>query len=156
MTKICSLCKIEKPLEEFHNSSKSKDGKKSSCKSCRNEDSRKWNSKNKQRKAETARWWSKKNKYGITKDDYISLLTKQQGCCAICNSKSEDNMHGHLYVDHCHKTGVVRGLLCYDCNTLLGMSKDSPEVLLSAINYLKEVNMEGSGIAINNEGDGYA
>jgi len=56
----------------------------------------------------------------------------QRGCCKICGKD------GYLYVDHCHAGGHVRGLLCPQCNSGLGMFKDSVENLSAAIRYLSE------------------
>lgn len=72
------------------------------------------------------------NKYGITLREYVLLLEKQNGVCAICGNEGLNR----LAVDHCHKTGVVRGLLCAQCNHGLGNFKDDPKLLISAIDYL--------------------
>jgi len=81
------------------------------------------------------RWASRSYKYGVTKEFLVELFEKQNGHCAICGEipKTERGLH----VDHCHKTGVVRGLLCHGCNTGLGSFKDSPELFIKAISYLK-------------------
>ncbi len=59
------------------------------------------------------------------------LFEVQHGKCAICNKTKK-----LLHVDHCHETGKVRGLLCYNCNNGLGRFKDNIEFLKTAINYL--------------------
>lgn len=74
---------------------------------------------------------SRCKKYGITLEQIDFLTNKQQGVCAICGKKSKT-----LCIDHCHRTSVVRGLLCHHCNRALGFFKDSPTILQSAINYL--------------------
>jgi len=78
----------------------------------------KWRENNPERFRSIARKASWKQ-YGIeiTEEDYNTLLQKQQGVCAICSNPSK---HKRLHVDHCHETKVVRGLLCFRCNTLLG------------------------------------
>jgi hypothetical protein len=63
------------------------------------------------------------------------MLQQQNGLCAICK-KTETGKTSNLCVDHCHKTGKVRGLLCNNCNKGLGLFKDNPEVLLNASAYL--------------------
>lgn len=73
--------------------------------------------------------------YGISLDDYNSLLVEQEGCCAICKRHHSLFMR-KLSVDHDHKTGRVRGLLCKDCNTSLGQFNDDVDTLLSAVSYL--------------------
>ena len=80
------------------------------------------------------RTWHLTKRYGLTSDEYASLLQKQNGCCAICRATSEKSFD----VDHDHKTGKVRGLLCGACNRGLGQFQDSPEILLAAHQYLKE------------------
>jgi hypothetical protein len=74
-------------------------------------------------------------KFGITADEYKSLLTKQDGVCAIC--KKECKSGRRLAVDHCHSTGVVRGLLCTKCNTAIGSLEESEVLFISALEYLK-------------------
>jgi hypothetical protein len=72
-----------------------------------------------------------KSKYGMASEDYDYLLVRQDYRCAICH---ED---GHnLYVDHSHETGLVRGLLCHQCNIGLGNFKDDPKRLGEALRYL--------------------
>ncbi len=75
--------------------------------------------------------------YGISYEDYNSMLEKQNYSCLICRSKPET-----LHVDHCHKTGKVRGLLCSTCNTALGHAKDDIEILKKMIEYLEVHNEE--------------
>jgi hypothetical protein len=59
----------------------------------------------------------------------------QGGSCKICKTH-ESNLKRKLFVDHCHTTGSVRGLLCQSCNTMIGNAKDNILVLQAAINYL--------------------
>lgn len=81
-------------------------------------------------------------KYGLTPETYEALSNEQKGNCAICglneNSINQRGTHYRLAVDHCHDTGKVRGLLCSNCNTALGLFKDNPMFLNSAIKYLGE------------------
>lgn len=74
--------------------------------------------------------------YGINLQEYNKMLKNQQGTCKICNSKPKYKKS--LSVDHCHKTGKVRGLLCGDCNTGLGKFRDNIDSLKNAIKYLKD------------------
>lgn len=78
--------------------------------------------------------------FGITIDEYDAILAKQGGGCAICNSKEGDRRGWRLHVDHCHRTGKVRGLLCSACNIGLGKFKDNADRLARAIEYLWESN----------------
>ena len=54
----------------------------------------------------------------------------------ICGKHADDNHNKRLYIDHDHETGKVRGLLCLQCNTALGLLKDNPKVLKKALKYL--------------------
>lgn len=79
-----------------------------------------------------------KKSYGITPEDYQEMFEKQQGVCRICGcSDSKHNVTEHLLVDHCHQSGKVRGLLCTNCNFLIGQAQDSIDTLLNAAWYLK-------------------
>lgn len=75
-------------------------------------------------------------KYNITLEDYNNLLLKQDNCCAICKINVKD-LKKSLNIDHDHITSKVRGLLCSNCNTGIGLFKDNKKILLEAINYLK-------------------
>ena len=81
------------------------------------------------------RWASRNHKYNVSKEYLISLYEKQQNKCAICNQ--EPSTKRGLHVDHCHKTGKVRGLLCHGCNVSLGNFKDDVSLLNNAIEYLR-------------------
>lgn len=72
--------------------------------------------------------------YGITQGDYDDLWIAQGGLCAICRERSPKTLH----VDHCHKTGKVRGLLCNGCNFGIGHLRDSVIILENAIRYLNK------------------
>lgn len=74
-------------------------------------------------------------RYGISLEQYNEMVVAQDGRCAICRGPPTRN--GRLYVDHDHKTGKVRGLLCWEDNLVLGQAKDSPERLRAAAEYLE-------------------
>jgi len=75
------------------------------------------------------------SQYKLSIEDYIKIFNKQNGLCFICLKKQETK---RLFVDHCHVTKKVRALLCYHCNTMLGMCKEDVSILESAIRYLKD------------------
>lgn len=83
----------------------------------------------------------KHKKYGLTPDDHYALREKQGFKCAICE-KHEDNFAYQLRVDHCHDSGLVRGLLCSGCNSSLGHFGDNVEGLHKALNYLNKFMQE--------------
>lgn len=74
-------------------------------------------------------------RFGLTPEQYDSLVAAQGGCCCICRTDSPSK-HGVFVVDHDHATGAVRGLLCVRCNTGIGMLGDDPEMLRRAMAYL--------------------
>ena len=78
-----------------------------------------------------------KRKFGITLDQYNEILEKQEGKCAICRSDGCTTGR-RLAVDHCHETGYIRGLLCKNCNLMLGHAKDSNSILETALIYINE------------------
>lgn len=87
---------------------------------------------------ETHRRSHVKRRYGISYDVCKELFTKQNGKCAICNEKKEDiNMNG-LHIDHNHKTGKIRELLCRRCNIVLGHIENNLDLLKSMLDYIEK------------------
>lgn len=76
------------------------------------------------------------DRYGINLEQYNELFRRHLECCAICGSH-ESELKQKLHVDHCHKTGKVRGLLCVCCNSAIGKMKDDVSILKSAVKYLE-------------------
>lgn len=74
--------------------------------------------------------------YGITLEQYHHMLTEQEFRCAICPREYWECQRG-LAIDHCHRTGTVRRLLCGQCNALLGLASEDPERLERAAAYLR-------------------
>lgn len=79
--------------------------------------------------------------FGITLEEFKVLRESQQDCCAICGiheleCRNLKTKYYGLYVDHCHLNDKVRGLLCHNCNLILGHAKDNKSVLEKAIQYL--------------------
>lgn len=102
-----------------------------------NASNKEWEKKNPERR---------KNKYlerlyGITLEQYNETLDKQEGKCGICETH-QSNFKRDLSVDHCHKTGNIRGLLCDSCNIALGNFKDNPDILKKALKYLIHHNQK--------------
>jgi len=79
--------------------------------------------------------------YGITDCDLVSMKVAQDHKCFICGSEGfligKNNHTEMLAVDHCHATGLVRKLLCHNCNRALGLMKDNPENLRKAAHYIE-------------------
>lgn len=116
--KECKLCKQVKPLSEFYYRKDSKDYR-TECKQCR---------KNYERLKKT----------GWSPEAYEYAWYHQNGKCAICGCELGSSRYTKPAADHNHKTGKLRGILCTQCNTALGLMKDSPYRLESAIRYLEE------------------
>lgn len=76
-----------------------------------------------------------RSKYGINIEQYDAILESQGGGCAICSRKPGKIA---LHVDHCHSTGVVRGVLCHQCNWYLGTIEGGPSVLENLLNYISK------------------
>ena len=140
--RACTKCKKYLPDARFSKRKALKSGYRSQCKGC---DSICNNNQAKKRTPEDERIRRLKYKYGMSLQDYEDILKKQGNRCAICKStsNSDPNRKNNFDVDHCHVTGVVRGLLCSNCNTGIGLLKDSVDNLNSAIKYLEHSFAEG-------------
>ncbi len=121
-TKTCLRCGKIKPLHSFYAHEEGRKFTHPQCKKCLSK-SRKDNY--------TLR------EYGITLNDYDEMLRNQGGGCKICGTKTPKGS-GRFHIDHDHKTGKVRGILCNNCNMALGLMKDNPKILISAAQYLNE------------------
>jgi hypothetical protein len=95
----------------------------------------------KTRQWHSSRHYYLKYKYGITENQYDEMLKIQENKCAICEStETKDKKVKRLVVDHCHKTGKIRGLLCSSCNKAIGLFEDSVFAMTNAIEYIKKSN----------------
>jgi hypothetical protein len=97
--------------------------------------SREWYKKNPDKVKEKI-WPNNLRRFGMSVDEYLALLESQDGKCAICGELPKDGKR-RFAVDHCHKTLVVRGLLCMSCNIGIGQFYDRTDLLLSAVAYLE-------------------
>jgi hypothetical protein len=80
--------------------------------------------------------WHYKNTFGITLEEYNTMFIEQKGLCLGCYKHQSDCQRA-LHVDHDHKTGKIRGLLCHECNSALGYIKDSPTTLRRLADYIE-------------------
>jgi hypothetical protein len=152
-TKTCSKCKLEKAVSEFQASKWYKDGYRGQCTRCRNQwfrDRRKrLDADIKRRGPPTSHLKSGPNRdkdwnrdkhlkytYGITLKQFEEMSIAQDHKCAICQFPASEMFHKKLNVDHCHKTGKVRGLLCASCNSLLGRIGDDVVGVMRVVRYL--------------------
>jgi hypothetical protein len=114
--KFCRSCGEIEPHSEWHRNATASDGLPTSCKACR---------------ANKGRAGHLKRQYGITEAERDELIASQAGVCCICLAAPA------AHVDHCHKTGRVRGVLCFNCNSGLGLLRDDPEAMYRAADYLE-------------------
>lgn len=124
--KRCFRCGLVKPLSEFNRNRSRVDGHQPDCQPCR-------------RAAEKGR---KRRQFTVppdlkgkvTRDHFDALMREQGGVCAICGDACR--LGRRLAIDHCHTTGEVRGLLCSQCNSGIGLLGDRRDLLLAAADYL--------------------
>ena len=139
--KRCPKCKKRKPLSSFYKSKSIKSGFRCWCKLCSRKADKKY-VKNPIKNRVTNRKSVLKIRFGLSLADYDYMLEKQNGVCAICGKLETKKSHYNdaivrLSVDHNHKTGKVRGLLCRRCNVVLGQTEENIEILLDMVKYLK-------------------
>lgn len=143
LTHKCSVCKEEKSLSEFAMRKTHRPGKPvSQCTACKVAYNKTYREQNREKVLDIERRSKLKTTYGISVAQYDSMLKKQGGKCAVCSSKKPGGRTKMFFIDHCHNSGQVRGLLCMRCNTGLGLFLDNPKFLLNAVSYLKENSVE--------------
>lgn len=147
MKRVCTSCHEEKDIENFK-FEVNRGQYRTQCRTCRNAQRRvrlQNDPQQREKKNErTKQWyWSNRDKahdnriskkYNIPLGQYAQLLEKQGGVCAICG---ETNGNERLVVDHSHQTGEIRGLLCNNCNVMLGYAGDNPKRLVRGALYLE-------------------
>ncbi|MGO4748250.1 endonuclease VII domain-containing protein [Streptomyces sp. 2MCAF27] len=114
--KYCRTCGEIKPYNEWHRNATASDGLATRCKAC---------------KAVQGRRGHLKRQYGITEAERNEMVASQMGLCVICLKAPA------VHVDHCHKTGKVRGVLCFNCNSAIGKLGDDPDIGRRAVAYLE-------------------
>lgn len=130
-TKTCPKCGEEKPIDDFYL-------KRRACIPCVREHQRLFRNA----RPDYNRAHNLKKRYGISIEEYQSLLADQNFACAICEVEISDTLaykdKRSVVVDHNHETGEVRGILCSKCNLALGHARESTNILYRAIVYLSE------------------
>lgn len=124
--KWCPACNTAKPTSEFPSNRSTRDGLASYCKPCHNAIGK----ATKDRLYGGTREYHLRRRYGRTSADVDAMIAAQGGTCSTCESKPE-------HVDHDHKTGKVRGVLCFLCNQALGNVRDNPTTLGRLGHYLR-------------------
>ena len=139
---ICWDCGKPKPLSDFHKHATKKNGVETQCKVCGNAYMGKWNKQ--AYTIEKGRQYNLRRLYGIAPEVYQALFEAQQGVCVICGQPetaidSRTKVIANLHVDHDHKTGKIRALLCRACNTAYGMLNEDPERIRALLRYAEGV-----------------
>lgn len=135
--KTCNKCGESKRLSDFYQHHMMADGHLNACKQCiiaRNRARDDADPTHVTRRAVWSRNGKLRRAYGLEPAEYVSMLQRQGGVCLICGTDQPGAKS--FCVDHDHATGVVRGLLCNDCNVGLGFFRDNPDRLVSAAAYL--------------------
>ena len=139
-TRVCRVCGEEKNLVDDYYLSRKDPTLASSysyeCKECTIKRTVEYNKEN----SDSVRSQYLKRNYGLTFEEFDSMLSSQDNACAICGTKSPSKNRGRtrrFHVDHNHITGEVRGLLCKSCNIALGEVNDNIHTLKSMIEYLE-------------------
>ena len=142
--KTCTKCGEDKPLREFSLSRRATETQNAvyrpECKPCCSARAMQWYRDNPGRTIANKRRFNLEKLDGITLAEYDALMHAQGGVCAVCR-KAAAGRHSRdvrLVVDHCHETGVTRGLLCNNCNRAIGLLGDDPILLRRAITYLMQ------------------
>ena len=131
MSKVCKVCRIEKNISDFYTG-------RNDCKDCRNSAARRIRIDEPERYArykKRANEYRKESRYGITQEDFNNMLVEQNNVCKICSNEFKSTKDTHI--DHCHKSDIVRGLLCNNCNMSLGQFNDNIDIMDNAIKYLQ-------------------
>ena len=138
MTKTCNKCNETKELHEFYTKRRkaqypnSAAGVSSDCRRCFNINRQTYTRKN----PDVVRNNGLKRSYGITLEDYNKMLYEQKACCKACG-RHQSEFERVLVVDHNHKTGQIRGLLCSPCNVSLGMLEEDVMRMKRLISYIE-------------------
>lgn len=149
--KLCKDCSTDKPVSDYHRHKATRDRLQAFCKPCGLLRNREWRARNPEklaayqrnrppRPASVRRDQQLRRQYGIDQDRYNELVDEQDGRCAICQEipAPVNGKRIALFVDHCHETSRIRGLLCTNCNVAIGHMKDDVSRLRAAIAYLED------------------
>ncbi len=133
---ICYKCKKIKPKAEFYKSvsvkTEHRGHKHGYCIPC----SKEINASRKEYLAD----WHLQRTYGISLEEKREMLMTQEFKCPICGTE----LHEQSHLDHCHSTGIIRGVLCFRCNGVLGKLNDDTDLLKCMVECLEEYENDGN------------
>ena len=127
----CSRCNIPQPLDAFYQRSGRKN-RSSICMPCRRKYERERYTKGTEERLAATR----QRRYGLTPQEIVQMFKDQNYTCACCNDPLPENRK-HVHIDHDHKTGIVRGILCRNCNLTVAYGRDDPARLRAAAWFLE-------------------
>jgi hypothetical protein len=133
--KVCSKCGEQKSAEGFYPSSTKSGGLESWCKACKNSYHAEWEKTFPDKARKVYRTGFLRRTYGLTLENYTAMICAQSNQCAICGDVMTTPC-----IDHDHKTGKVRSLLCRGCNVGIGGLKEDVNILMRAVAYLEQHN----------------
>jgi len=143
--KWCPRCKTSKPFSEFCSNKAAKDGLWLYCRPCKAAKWQEGDAKHPGRTREWGRRWQRKRTYGMEWGDYDRMLAEQNGLCKICGKPPTKGKGKILHVDHDHKTGRVRALLCVNCNQMIGHAQEDADILVAGARYIEHWNLKNTG-----------
>jgi hypothetical protein len=148
ISKRCPRCREVKQVSDFRHEPSRPRGLAIYCRACdpiirrekyltrrqaHNDYARRYQQERPEKRSAYTRRYALKKFYGITPEQWDQMYERQRGCCLLCG---EAPARKRLHVDHCHETGLVRGLLCTSCNSGIALLRHDPELLTAAIAYL--------------------
>ena len=140
MYKVCCKCRKELPFSLFGNHKRNKDGLRTRCKACESQDAKDRKKRDLEQDYEGTRLKERacnlKRMFAISIEYWKQKAEAQDYKCAICQKECITGRR--LAVDHDHKTGKIRDLLCSNCNQGLGKFQDDPQLLAKAADYLRK------------------
>ena len=135
--KVCSKCKSNKDSSAFHKDKRSKDGLYGYCIDCVKLKNKHKGPEQRKKHFRARRNYNLRTKFGLSSQEVDQIIERSlTGNCEICGKPEQHNTKKALSLDHNHKTNKIRGLLCHNCNLVLGHSLDDIAILTKAINYL--------------------
>lgn len=122
MEKQCTKCKLTKTISDFYYR-KDRETYRSYCIDCHIN-------------------YTRQQRYNICNKTYLTKLSEQGNACTICSKDLTEYDSKQIHIDHCHVSGMFRGILCHHCNTGLGLFRDNSLLLQQAIRYLEETKTD--------------
>jgi hypothetical protein len=141
--KLCKKCGIEKALEDFAKDAKYKNGRRGTCKRCHTDYMISYYAKNREKREKKNKMNSKHppawKRHSLTEEKWTDLINKHNGKCHSCkerNASSIDHDHSCCNGNRSRCGNCVRGVLCNQCNTALGLLNENKEYIIKLAQYI--------------------